>query len=659
MYESQGQVTDASDASKDRLVKVEQPARKERTYLVAIMLFLGLLYGLLPAYLNGLRMLSSPDTLGGFWSPDSGARFAMIRNWVDYGSLVHFHYPYTSLDPTGQIHPLAYFLFHRSHDFTAMYPTLFPFLSGLAYRALGFPGLTLVPTLCGLGCLLVTYATAKRLDLRYRLLLVLMMGLATPLVIYSAVFWDHSALMLVAALVGYWMLRSVQDGSSRSAVIAGIMIGLGMWLHEQFLALFVAAWLAALPLLRTHRNLLTGLPLGFLIIVFLWGLFNWHVYGAFAGPHLGANVFQNNSDHPFGLISILNPNDFVDRAMAQLVGTTLPGSPVAAPSELWPFYLSLACLLIIYAFWFWEGNTMIVYAFSLILSLIMGSLALFLVLRISAFASPAGLFQATPLLIPALTVPWFVRGRKALLASINIYYAWLSRACFLFILFLLINPMYPGTDWGSRYLLTALPLLALLATYALERQYENLKKEGRGVAMVCTAALAGMSIICQATGLFWIHRMVAYDQDLNTWIRLVPSPVLVTDSDFNARLYPKPKNQARFLVRTDEDETLFAKILRLPDVDDFTFVGSKNGGEAITDAISRSGRSFRIAEQHKFFDVDRNCEIGDEFQMTHFILKTKKTIRTDGRSGAENRLNGGRSSRMKTYQATPLRVAHP
>lgn len=618
---------------------IKQLAHNERTHLYVIMLLLALLYGLLPIYLDGPRMLSRPDLFGGFWSPDSGARFAMIRNWNQYGSLVHLHYSYSNVDPTGQLHPLAYFLFHHEHDFVAMYPTLFPLLSGLAYRTFGFYGLTLVPMLCGLGCLLVTYATARRLNLRYRLLLVLAIGVATPLVIYSAVFWDHSALMLISALAGYWMLRAVQDASLRSAVAVGVIIGSGMWLHEQFLAMIVAVWLAALPLTSRHRTILIGTPIGFLVVFLFWGLFNWHVYGTFAGSHLGANVIQNGSDHRFNIAAILDVNDFLDRAMSQLVGTMFPTSPGAEHPELWPYFLCLVCLLIVYVFWTWEAHSNLKLAVASALSSAAGSICIFLLLKLTAIAAPTqlfqgnplltGLFLATPLLIPALAVPWYVRPRKPHAAnedvSNNIFYAWASRACSLFILFSLINPMRPGVDWGSRYLLTSLPLLSILAAFALENQIQSLQGEWRGAVKVGTAILVCTSFVCQVNGLLWIHRMLAYDQTLNTQVRSLLPTVLVTNADFNARLFPNPEEQARFLVRTNDDGTLFAKILNQRDIRNFTFVGLEGGEKAIADALSRSRIHFKVGKKHRLSDVDQEGEIGDELQVVRFVLGPKRT----------------------------------
>ncbi|HET6382307.1 MAG TPA: hypothetical protein VFJ58_02860, partial [Armatimonadota bacterium] len=43
--------------------------------------------------------------IGAFWSPDCGARFAVIRGWIEHGSLIHWPYAGASIDPAGQIHP--------------------------------------------------------------------------------------------------------------------------------------------------------------------------------------------------------------------------------------------------------------------------------------------------------------------------------------------------------------------------------------------------------------------------------------------------------------------------------------------------------------------------------------------------------------------------
>lgn len=123
-----------------------------------------------------------------FWSPDSGGRFAMIRSWVEHGRLIHFHYAQEAIDPSGQISSLAYFLYHQPRGYSAMYEPLFPLLSGVFYRIFGFGGLLVIPVLSGLGTASLIAVIAKRLDLRSSRYLMLIAGLATPLLIYSVVF---------------------------------------------------------------------------------------------------------------------------------------------------------------------------------------------------------------------------------------------------------------------------------------------------------------------------------------------------------------------------------------------------------------------------------------------------------------------------------------
>jgi hypothetical protein len=98
-----------------------------------------------------------------FWSSDCGARFAMVRNFVEHGSLIHLYYPARSIDPTGQINPLFFYLYHRPHSFVPQYEPLFPLLSALPYRFFGFFGLLILPLICGVGTLAFIYASARRL----------------------------------------------------------------------------------------------------------------------------------------------------------------------------------------------------------------------------------------------------------------------------------------------------------------------------------------------------------------------------------------------------------------------------------------------------------------------------------------------------------------
>lgn len=553
-----------------------------------------------------------------FWSPDSAARFAMMQSWIKHGSLAPLYYREAALDPSGQIHPLNFFLVHTPHGLAMMYLPLFPVLSGLSYRAFSFPGLALLPVLCGLGTIVVTSKTAYHLGLRAWFLLPLVLGLATPLVLYSVVFWDHSAQMLIAALAGYWMLRSVQTASLRDAVITGILLGVGMWVHELFLAVFVAVWLAATPFWQGRRYIPYGLLLGFLPSVLVWGLFNLWLYGTFAGPHLAANILQNNVDHPFSLALILNQSHLADRAMSQLVG--------ASASKLWdatlPYYLLFICLLDIYTLTAWIGKPL--HNVIPLLGLTAAAAALFLLLKTPGEAN--GLLEATPLLIPALAVPWYVRPAPGPVWPPHVFYAWLSRSCWLFILLVLVTPISPGLDWGSRYLLAALPLLVLLALHALERQYQQADGSWRHLVMASAAGLVGISLVCQCDGALWIRRCLAYGQELNAHIDVISSPLLVTDTGFEALATEGPPSQARFFVRSLDDEKLLASILRQRQYSELTFVGSQAGKNNMQNVFTSAGQNFVVQEDRPLWVVNYEREMGDDLQLLRFTLRPKTQV---------------------------------
>lgn len=484
----------------------------------------------------------------------------MIRSWIDGGRLTAFSYPVADLDPAGRLQPLAFYLFHGPHGLGAMYQPLFPFLCGLMVSVFGFGGLVVVPVLCGLGTACVTAATARRLGMRSRRILPLVMGLATPLFLYSVVFWDHSALMLTAAGAGFWMLRAVQSNSLptpslRAAVVAGAIFGAGVWLHELFLALFAAAWLAALPL--RSRRISGGLILGFLPVLCVWGLANFAVYGAWGGAHLGANALENNADHPFSLAHVFSPSGFLGRARLQLVG-----SPVAGRQEdLGLYVVVFAGALLSFAALTRRRKPSATMPLTAVCVAIMA-----LALTLTA-DWVSGLFEATPLFIPALAMPFFARRTPA---PESPFFAWLARACALFAVFMLATPMLPGVDWGARYLLTLLPFLTLLSARSLESSWAAGRKKTTALA---TAALVLVSLVCQIRGLLTVQVTLADNHVLNACVAALHAPVLVTDNLWVGPNLAAPP-PAAFLIRSRADAPLLFAILRQKKAREFVYVGS-------------------------------------------------------------------------------------
>jgi hypothetical protein len=603
--------------------------RTDRRFHVSL-LALAMLYVIIAALLS---------SVGAFWSPDSGARFAMIRNWTEHGSLIHWFYPYRNIDPTGQIHPLAYFLFHTKDGFVPQYEPLFPMICGVMYRIFGFYGLTIIPTLSGLGTVWLIYATARSLGLRSALAISWVAGLGTPILVYSVVFWDHVVMFLVTAAAMYLLLRAVQDQSERWAAGAGAVLGLGVFIHELMLAVYLAMLLASLPLVfrRDGRRLVLGLVAGFIPLALLWMGMNWAIYGSIGGPHLDANMGGNTSDHPFSLHTLLNPQGFADRAQEELTGILGTGLMIVNTHvDLLPLFALFGYGLV--GYWLITSllgmTSRIAPVFSviaLLLALAISVLAFYLIFHVHW---ALGLFLATPLLIPALAVLWVAvphrnlqeSPRSEVLAPESLFYAWMSRATWIFLFGSILNPMLPGVDWGSRYLLPILPVMVVLAASALERQYEAARPVDRRAVMACIVVIVGISVYSQVEGLTMIHKNMVYNRAVNQRVLALKTQAIVFSNiglgpELTAISVPQPQ----FMVRTPEDGQLLLKAFRQSHVHNFTFVDN-NDATALLPIVENSlpGHLMPISVSAQYFNINPATEDGANMVFVQYALQAVK-----------------------------------
>jgi len=678
----------------------QRPAalRRERLIVLATLVGLTILYASLADYFNGFHA---------FWSPDSGARFAMIQNWLRHGSLTSLTYDDAAVDPTGRLHPLPNYVFQGPKGFSVMYPPLFAGLCGLAFRVWGFGGLTVLPLAGGIAALWVTYLTAARLGLRCRAALPLLMGLGTPIVVYSVVFWKHSLIMLLAAATAYFLLRALQTKRLFFAVAAGTTLGIGIWVQELLLFLFAAILFTSLPLLRevAGRRLVFGLVSAFSILLALWLVSNQALYGFWGGAHMmmgvhwvtnlaGAKAGSQGEAFHSGMRQGLSLGQIGARALLQLVGTE-PGDrrglfPLASLGAVSAAAL-LPALLPRRAGGVWTS-------FLPPLLYIAACIAAARLVRYGSFAS--GLFEVTAVLVPALAVPWFVTGplgvrqwtRRASfeknefekneaavpdapepqaaspskpLAAMSadveadvepdntvarrrlggdraeggeelVFYAWMSRACWAFALLVIVNPVPPGLDWGSRYLLTTLPLLVLLSAKALETQHFCDPSRGqrplgvaakvRGTATaVAGAGLIGVSIACQCCGLAAVRNDLVLSRNLNLAARSLTTSLLVTDIDWigpELTAFGLPEKQA--FVRSEADEQFLLSTLSRKNTPEFTYMGTQGGCVALTQAASQASLSFRPAALWN----DRGLQFAHFVQFAHSVRQPPRAPRT-------------------------------
>jgi hypothetical protein len=218
--------------------------------------------------------LSAPQT---FWSPDNAVRFVQLesirRN--GYRSLAAV-YPAEDLDPEHGFFPIAEgFSYRRDGRTYLSYPWLFPLLAAPLYGALGFPGLLVLPAAAGLAAAALVGRSVGRVSAAGGVAATLLVGLASPLVVYTAVFWDHT---VVAALstgaVALLLAGGDAGGHSRHGFWAGVLLGLGPHFRNET---YVFAVAVAVGLVASgRRSLLPQLLTGFAAAVApLWAYHLW------------------------------------------------------------------------------------------------------------------------------------------------------------------------------------------------------------------------------------------------------------------------------------------------------------------------------------------------------------------------------------------------
>lgn len=159
---------------------------------------------------------------------DTGAKYLQVRNLrltptgLDYS----INYPARQLDPN-----LEYVPFREKQfalDFTAgadqgriylQWPIFLGLLTRIPWKLMGFWGLYLVPLLSGLGACWAAYRLALALDVPRRVawLAVPLLGLATPVSIYSLLFFEHTLAAMLVALFLLVTVGAIKGWAAQSA----------------------------------------------------------------------------------------------------------------------------------------------------------------------------------------------------------------------------------------------------------------------------------------------------------------------------------------------------------------------------------------------------------------------------------------------------------
>jgi hypothetical protein len=215
---------------------------------------------------------------------DTGAKYLQVRNLrlTPSGLDWSINYPARSLDPG-----LKFVPFHpRQHEIDSngrihlQWPIFLGLLTRIPWKVMGLWGLYLVPLLAGLGTLWTSYRLALAVGVPRKVawLAVPLVGLATPVSIYSLLFFEHT---LVSMLVTLSLLAAVLGMKSdtharRNLALSGALMAVAIYFRSE---LYILALVMGLVYLwaawrhRAWRPLLTWCAAFLLALVPLWGFY--------------------------------------------------------------------------------------------------------------------------------------------------------------------------------------------------------------------------------------------------------------------------------------------------------------------------------------------------------------------------------------------------
>lgn len=253
---------------------------------------------------------------GVFYSGDGGLKFLMTLGYASGQASPELRLaaPAWVRDLwAGGLFPFEWPFVHAMDGKTfVQYPPWFPLASVPGYLALGQRGLYAVPLIGLWSTWAGTIVACRGLGVgpRWTAAAVLALAFSTPLSLYGAMFWEHTA--GVALALGGFVLVFAGRGSPGAArgVLAGASLALAAWFRPELAVLAAAAVVAAWTAVhsRLGRAARLAATAAVLAVLGAWAAINVALYGRPAGLH-GLNVLAGFSvgGHLAGAAALLSP----------------------------------------------------------------------------------------------------------------------------------------------------------------------------------------------------------------------------------------------------------------------------------------------------------------------------------------------------------------
>ncbi|HYP40958.1 MAG TPA: hypothetical protein VEX13_11420 [Chloroflexia bacterium] len=429
---------------------------------------------------------------------DTGAKYLQVRNLrlTPTGLDWSINYPARSLDPGLEFvpfHPRQHEIDDKGH-IHLQWPIFLGLLTRIPWKVMGFWGLYLVPLLAGLGTLWASYrlALAVGVPRKAAWLAVPLVGLATPISIYSLLFFEHT---LASMLVTLSLLAAVTGIKSdthamRTIALSGALLAVAIYFRSELYILALVMGLVYLWAAWRHgaRQLLVIWCAAFVLaLVPLWG-FYFITEGSLLPLHAtyyfaGSSDPGSTSNGPGGIA--LPALRYIATAGWGVIPDFLYGPQTFPLSPMFSLWEELAGLvgvgLCALAALSKVARAQLAWRMpALLVGLVLIALAsLPTLLSMQGYYNLHGFVLASPFVALAL---WPTAHKNARLGFAP--QTWLYIVALLYVgLHALIISSFSGLgpisrhEWGQRYLLPAYPALVVLSLLAAYHIWSTHNKE--------------------------------------------------------------------------------------------------------------------------------------------------------------------------------------
>ncbi len=449
------------------------------------------LSGRMGLFLVGLLMFGVYLGLGWFlmkpqiiWAPDEGAKWLQMYHlrWED-GLKVDIRYQGLALDSNFSFAPSdaprGLLGLQNGRLFFRRLP-LFPAISKIFYMWIGHRGLIILPALGGALMGVATLQLAGPQD--RRIAMWLLVAIASPVLIYALLFWEHTLASGLALVAAWLVVRGARDPapSPRSVIQkwlgAGLLLAISIALRLE-VAIFAGALLAACWLLIPNQRrgiYLTGIVL--VIGLMVQAVVNNNLFGQ-AIPDDAVYQF-----HPFKYLSQAGWGVVRDLLIGPHSDEAIdPG----ATGTLWALTAVAALIFGLFR----HGSSLVRYLWLLIMGLYILLAASFLFTG-TPYRSAHGLLFSTPWVLLGycrVRELWVTEKQTVRIVVLTTVLG--SIGYVVSVVFLRAASPHGGLEWGNRFFLTFMPLLAIMAAW---KAPGSLRQSGYTHLLIALLMLLGL-----------------------------------------------------------------------------------------------------------------------------------------------------------------------